>query len=248
VAAFLAAVLSTSSVVATARASTCTETGIFWSDANTFGTFITAYGAYAQITLHSHTLSCSAVSSSGGPYSNGQTARILILGQTGHYAEVGYGEKWCSAGVSCTRAFYEYEIGGAVAYKQEYYYSCLNPNTRHAWEMIYTGGSWGGYLSCYTTGSWQLVDIYPDDAWSGYADNEGFQNSSTGTEGDLQETHSALQYMDQSGLWWSPTGSAYPGGVDCRRDTSSRWEGNWLSGDSFNFTTSYNGEGCAPSG
>lgn len=245
----LAAVAVVSLGPGATRAFACNnETGVFWSDSDSSGNIIyPAYGSYAQITESNHTLNCNDIN---GSYSNGQTVRVLINGTSGHYSEVGWAQKWCSSGVKCQRAFYEYKWGNNASYQAEYSYSCLNPGTREAWEMIYSSGVWWGYLSCYTTGAWQLVDYYPDSSNVGYADNEGFQNSSlsgASNEGDLQETHSVLEWMNSSGSWVGTSGSSYPGGVHCRYDTSNHWNGNWLSGSSFNFSTSSNGESCGPS-
>ena len=230
------------------RAFACSnETGVFWSDADTAGNIIyPTYGSYAQITESDHVLKCTALDQFG----NGQTVRELINGEFGHYAEVGWGMQICSnTGSKCQRAFYEYKWGNNTSYIQKYSYSCLNPGTREAWQMTYSGGNWNGYLQCYSSGTWYFVDWFPDSSNVGYADNEAFQNSNSSgasNEGDLQETHSVLQWLDSGGAWHGTSGTGYPRGIKCRYDTSNRWNGNWLSGSSFNFTTSSNGQGCSP--
>jgi hypothetical protein len=239
VAAFVAAGISAPT------ASACTETGAFWSDTDTAGNIINpAAGAYAKITQSQHTLKCVVP---GGEFGTGQTVRVLVNGDMGHYAEVGWATELCSGGGNCHRAFYSWKWGGVQHYGNHYTYSCLNPGTQSAWRMYWdTYNGWEGDLQCYGTGTWLYVDSYSDPSGyhTGFADNEGFNRGYVGDEGPMAETHSSLMWLNPSTyVWQSSAGSSYPAGVRCRYDTSSRWNGRWLSGTSFDFVTS-GGQSC----
>ncbi len=244
VAAMAASVIAVGPAVGTARAATCPEDGIFWSMLSG-GTRVLAFGSRQQITLSSQTLKC--VTAADGQAGTGQTSRILLGGQANNWVEVGALTQYCPSGSQCNRAFFEYAVVGTYNYQQRYAFSCLNPGTRHTWsiERKQLGGTWAGYLSCYTSQPFVQVDsTTPNLGYNtGFAEGEGFErgfsNTYWGDEAPMAETHSVMQYQNAyQGAWLAS------GDLSCRLDDSLRWDGSWLASDSFQIVENHRGTGC----
>lgn len=198
-----------------------------------------------QITLSSQTLKC--VTAADGQAGTGQTSRILLGGQANNWVEVGALTQYCPSGSQCNRAFFEYAVVGTYNYQQRYAFSCLNPGTRHTWsiERKQLGGTWAGYLSCYTSQPFVQVDsTTPNLGYNtGFAEGEGFErgfsNTYWGDEAPMAETHSVMQYQNAyQGAWLAS------GDLSCRLDDSLRWDGSWLASDSFQIVENHRGTGC----
>src|SRR5581483_8752067 len=116
-----------------ARAATCEENGVFWSMKDSSGARATAWGAVQEITLNSQTLKCVVA---GGDAGTGHTSRILLGGVAGNWVEAGAMQKICSSGSYCQRAFFEWNIAGVPGHQTQFAFGCLNPGTRHPWEVI----------------------------------------------------------------------------------------------------------------
>ena len=221
-----------------ARAALCPERGIFWHMTDAAGDPVTAYGAWNDITLSQKTLTCvTAGIGDEGNSGTGHTARILLGGQINNWVEVGVMELICGNGNKCQRAFFSYGLVGAQGFQTRHAFGCLNPGTRHTWTVERGIGTtdWFGYLRCYTTGSWAVVDSATDVLFqNGFAEGEGFERGLDSTwpqwqdEGVMSETHSNLQWQAAVNGPWQPSQ-----GVQCRRDNSYRWDGRQLSPMSF---------------
>lgn len=220
----------------------CEENGVFWSMKDGSGQRATAWGARQEITLNQQTLKCVTA---GGDPGTGQTSRILLGGQTGNWVEAGHLTKICSGGSNCNRAFWEYKVAGTPGFQQQFSFGCLNPNTRHTWEVIResAGGTWSGWLACYTT-SWNYLGTSPNLGYNqGFAEGEGFERGFVGDdwslEGPMQEAHSNMQWWSTS---WASLNNA--NGVLCRADDSYRWDGSQTSATSMTFIENHRGPGC----
>ena len=127
------------------------------------GSRVLAFGARQQITLSSQTLKC--VTAADGQAGTGQTTRILLGGVSNNWVEVGALMQYCPSGSLCQKAFLDYAVVGTYNYQARSSYSCLNPGTRHTWSMERkaSGGTWAGYLSCYTSQPFVQIDVTTRD-------------------------------------------------------------------------------------
>jgi hypothetical protein len=213
------------------------------------GAHIMAWGSRQEITLSQQTLKCvtAASTNDGAQAGTGQTTRILLGGQTNNWVEVGHLSQYCTDGAQCQRAFFEYATASVPGHHKRVAQGCLNPGTRHTWTITRkaSGGTWAGYLSCYTSQPPVQIDVTsPNLGYNlGFPEGEGFERGFSDTnwadEGPMAETHSVMQYQDAfEGPWLTPTG------VGCRRDTSLRWDGSALSGSSFTIIENHRPAGC----
>lgn len=234
------------------RAFACNEYGVFWPMTDTAGNFITASGSWNTITLSNQTLRCVG---NGGPAGMGQTSKMLIGGIDGDWVEAGWMMKLSSTGTKIQRSFFEAGWDFTGFQQTLGTYSCLNPGTRHDFKVEYdsTVDEWFGFLRCYAdpANSWINLDeqgMLETTYGTGYAEGEGFTRGTQAGlayESTMGETHSNMQYRDASGVWQTPTGSAYPAGLKCRRDDDGpgNWNGSWLSANSFQIVSS-GGQTC----
>ena len=236
-----AAVVYLGPAAADANAS-CEENGVFWSMLNSSGQRATAWAAFNDITLSSQTLKCVTA---GGDAGTGHTSRILLGGQSGNWVESGHMNKICSGGSACQRAFWEWNIAGVPGHQDQFSFGCLNPGTRHTWEVIREspGGTWSGWMACYTT-TWNYLGTSPNLGYNdGFAEGEGFERGNVGDgwtyEGPMQETHSNMRW---EGPYWA--GPYNANGLACRADDSYRWDGSQTSATSMTFVEVHRGVGC----
>jgi hypothetical protein len=223
-------------------ANACEENGVFWSMRDGTGARATAWGADNDITLNSQTLKCVTA---GGDAGTGHTSRILLGGNAGNWVEAGHMNKICSGGGACQRAFWEYNVAGTPGHQDQFSFGCLNPGTRHTWEVIResAGGTYSGWLACYTT-TWNYLGTSPNLGYnSGFAEGEGFERGNVGDgwtyEGPMQETHSNMKWY---GAFWAGPNNA--NGLLCRSDDSYRWDGSQTSLTSMTFVEVHRGVGC----
>jgi hypothetical protein len=205
------------------------EYGVFMGMTNSSGGVITnSIGAINNITLHDHMLGC------GG---TGQTTRILLGGQPGNWAEVGWKEKFCGSS-HCFVVFTESQYTDSsgthphhvelTSYNGVDFTHCLVSGSTLVFKILMNGnGTATGYINCLDgTGPHAAGPNIPTGQYnSGNPEGEEFRHQGDG----IKETHSGLQYRDSAGAWH------YSGGVYQRHTSQDDpcWAGEQLSATSF---------------